>query len=78
MEKKLKKCSLRNEKLKAKRASEAAEQRKEWRKAEDKTCKDCARRRTKISTRGKKSSSETEDNQKQRLAALKRLKRGDE
>ena len=40
--------------------------------------KNRARRRTKKTTRGKKRSSETKDHEKQRLATLKRLKRGDE
>ena len=47
------------------------EERTEERKAEDKTQ---AKRRTK----GKKSSSETEDHEKKRLVTLKRLKRDDE
>ena len=40
--------------------------------------KDRARRRTKKLQEEKKKSSETEDHEKQRLATLKRLKRGDE
>ena len=61
-----KKRSLRNEKLKANRTSETEEQRKRRE-------KDRARRRTK----GKKRSPDTEDYEKQRLATLKRLKRGE-
>ena len=66
-----KKRSLRNEKLKANRTSETEEQRKErlWIRRE----KDRARRRTK----GKKRSPDTDDYEKERLATLKRLKRGE-
>ena len=53
-----KKCSLRNEKLKANRASETEEQMKE---------------RLRIRRENKK----TENHKKQRLATIKRLKRGD-
>ena len=55
-------------------ASETEEQRKE----RDKTRKNRARRRTKKLQEGKKRSSEREDHEKQCLATLKRLKRGDE
>ena len=65
-----KKRSLRNEKLKADRTSETEEQRKESLRIRRE--KDRARRRTK----GKKRSPDTEDYEKQRLATLKRLKRG--
>ena len=64
-----KKRSLRNEKLKADRTSETEEQRKESLRIRRE--KDRARRRTK----GKKRS--TDDYEKQRLATLKRLKRGE-
>ena len=65
------KRSLRNEKLNANRTSETVEQRKErLRKRRE---KDRARRRTK----GKKRSPDTDDYEKQRLATLKRLKRGE-
>ena len=65
------KRSLRNEKLKANRTSETDEQRKErlWIRRE----KDRARRRTK----GKKRSPDTDDYEKELLATLKRLKRGE-
>ena len=76
MKKKPKKCSLRNEKLKANRASETEEQRKERLRIRHE--KDRARMRTKKVQEEKKRSSETEDHQEQRLATLKRLKRGDE
>ena len=66
-----KKRSLRNEKLKANRTSETEEQRKERLRIRRK--KDRARRRTK----GKKRSPDTDDYEKQRLATLKRLKRGE-
>ena len=66
-----KKRSLRNEKLKADRTSETEEQRKESLRIRRE--KDRARRRTK----GKKRSPETDDYEKQRLATLKRLKRGE-
>ena len=66
-----KKRSLRNEKLKADRTSETEEQRKESLRIRRE--KDRARRRTK----GKKRSPDTDDNEKQRLATLKRLKRGE-
>ena len=65
-----KKGSLRNEKLKANRTSETEEQRKE--RLRIRREKDRARRRTK----GKKRSPDTDDYEKQRLANLKRLKRG--
>ena len=71
-----KKCSLRKEKLKANRASETEEQRKERLRIERE--KDRARRITKKLQEEKKKSSEIEDHEKQRLANLKRLKRGDE
>ena len=70
------KHSLRNEKLKANRASEMEEQRKE--RLTIRHEKDRERRRTKKLQEEKKRSSETEDHEKQRLATLKRLKRGDE
>ena len=63
--------SLINEKLKADRTSETEEQRKESLRIRRE--KDRARRRTK----GKKRSPDTDDYQKQRLATLKRLKRGE-
>ena len=63
--------SLRNEKLKADRTSETEEQRKESLRIRRE--KDRARRRTK----GKKRSPDTDENEKQRLATLKRLKRGE-
>ena len=66
-----KKRSLRNEKLKADRTSETEEQRKESLRIRRE--KDRARRRTK----GKKRSPNTDDYEKQRLATLKRLKRGE-
>ena len=66
-----KKRSLRNEKLKANRTSETEEQRKERLRIRHE--KDRARRRTK----GKKRSPDTDDYEKQRLATLKRLKRGE-
>ena len=66
-----KKRSLRNEKLKANRTSETEEQRKERLRIRHE--KDGARRRTK----GKKRSPDTDDYEKQRLATLKRLKRGE-
>ena len=62
-----KKRSLRNEKLKADRTSETEESLKIRRE------KDRARRRTK----GKKRSPDTDYYEKQRLATLKRLKRGE-
>ena len=70
------KISLRNEKLKANRASETEEQRKE--RLRIRRQKDRAGRRTKKLQEEKKRSSETEDHEKQRLVTLKRLKRGDE
>ena len=66
-----KKRSLRNEKLKADRTSETEEQRKESLRIGRE--KDRARRRTK----GNKRSPDTDDYEKQRLATLKRLKRGE-
>ena len=60
-----KKCSLRNEKLKANRTSETEEQRKE--RLRIRREKDRARRRTK----GKKRSPDTDDYEKQRLATQK-------
>ena len=66
-----KKRSLRNEKLKADRTSETEEQRKESQTIRSQ--KDRVRRRTK----GKKRSPDTDDYEKQRLATLKRLKRGE-
>ena len=66
-----KKRSLRNEKLKADRTSETEEQKKESLRIRRE--KDRARRRTK----GKKRSLDTDDYEKQRLATLKRLKRGE-
>ena len=65
-----KKRSLRIEKLKANRTSETEEQRKE--RLRIRREKDRARRRTK----GKKMS-HTNDYEKERLATLKRLKRGE-
>ena len=62
--------------LKQNRASETEEQRKE--RLRIRREKDRARRRTKKTTREKERSSETEDHEKQYLATLKRLKRGDE
>ena len=66
-----KKRSLRNEKLKADRTSKTEEQRKERLRIRHE--KDRARRRTK----GKKRSPDRDDYEKQRLATLKRLKRGE-
>ena len=66
-----KKRSLRTEKLKANRTSETEEQRKE--RLRIRREKDRARRRTK----GKKRSPNTDDYEKQCLATLKRLKRGE-
>ena len=66
-----KKRSLRNEKLKANRTSETEEQRKE--RLRIRREKDRARMRTK----GKKRSPDTDDYEKQRLATLNRLKRGE-
>ena len=71
-----KKCSLKNGKLKANRASETEERRKE--RLRIRREKDKARRTTKKLQEEKKSLSETEDHEKLRLATLKRLKRGDE
>ena len=64
-----KKRLLRNEKLKANRTSESAEQRKE--RLRIRREKDKGRRRTK----GKKRSPYADDYKKERLATLKRLKR---
>ena len=61
--------------LKQTGASETKEQRKERLRIRHK--KDRARRRTKKVQEEKKRSSETEDHEKQCLATLKRLKRGD-
>ena len=66
-----KKCSLRNEKLKANRTSETEEHRKE--RLRIRREKDRARR-----TKGKKRSPDTDNYDKQRLATLKRLKRGED
>ena len=66
-----KKRSPRNEKLKANRTSETEEQRKE--RLRIRREKDRARRRTK----GKKRLPDTDDYEKQHLATLKRLKRGE-
>ena len=66
-----KKRSLRNEKLKANRTSETEEKRKE--RLRIRREKDRARRRTK----GKKRSPDIDDYEKQRVATLKRLKRGE-
>ena len=66
-----KKRSLRNKKLKANRTSKTEEQRKGWLRI--RRDKDRATRRTK----GKKRSPDTDDYEKQRLATLKRLKRGE-
>ena len=65
------KHSLRNEKVKANRTSETEKQRKQRLRIRHK--KDGARRRTK----GKKRSPDTDDYEKQCLATLKRLKRGE-
>ena len=65
-----KKRSLRNEKLKANRTSETEEQRKE--RLRIRREKERARR-----TKGKKRSPDTDDYEKQRLATLNRLKRGE-
>ena len=67
-----KKRSLRNEKPKAKRASETEEQRKE--RLRIRLEKDRERRRTKKLQQEKIWSSETKDHEEQRLATLKRLK----
>ena len=66
-----KKRSLRNEKLKANRTSETEEQRKE--RLRIRREKNRARRRTK----GKKRSPDTDDYEKEHLATLKKLKRGE-
>ena len=66
-----KKLSLRHEKLKANKTSELEEQRKERLRIRRK--KDRARRRTK----GKKRSPDSDDYEKERLATLRRLKRGE-
>ena len=66
-----KKCSLRNEKLKANRTSETEEQRKE--RLRIRREKDRVRRITK----GKQRLPDTDNHKKQRLAPLKRLKRGE-
>ena len=65
-----KKRSLRNEKVKANRTSETEEQRKERLRIRREN--DRARRRTKEKKRW-----HTDDYEKQRLATLKRLKRGE-
>ena len=70
------KCSLRNEKFKANRASGMEEQRKE--RLTTRREKDRERRGTKKLQEEKKRSSETEDHEKQRMATLKILKRRDE
>ena len=67
-----KKTFTSNEKLRANRASETERQRRIGRE------KDRARRITQKLQEEKKRSSETEDHEKQRLATLKRMKRGDE
>ena len=69
-----KKKVYRNEKLKANRASETEEQRRE--RLRIRREKNRATRRTKELQEGKKRSLETEDHDKQ--PTLKRLKRGDE
>ena len=71
-----KKCSLRNEKLTAKRVSGTEEQRKE--RLRIRLEKDRETRTTKKLQEEKIRSSETKDYEEQRLATLKRLKRGDE
>ena len=71
-----KKHSLRNGKLKANRASETEQQRKE--RLRIGLEKDRTRRLTKKLQEEKKRSSETEDHEKQLLATPKRLKQGDE
>ena len=70
--------SLRNEKLKANRASVTEEQRRE--RLRIRREKDRAKKKNKKNNykRKKKRSSVTEDNENQRQATLKRLKRGDE
>ena len=75
-QKKTKNVHFRNEKLKANRASETDEQRRE--RLRIRREKDRAKRTKKNYNRKKKRSSVTEDNENQRLATLKRLKRGDE
>ena len=67
------KCSLRNGKLKANRASQTEEQKKERLRIGRE--KERTRRITKQLQEENKWSSETEDNEKQHLATLKRLKR---
>ena len=67
--------SLRNEKLKANRASVTEEQRRERLRIRHEKGR---AKRTKKYKRKKKRSSVTEDNENQRQATLKRLKRGDE
>ena len=71
-----KKRSLRNEKLKANRASVTEEQRRE--RLRIRREKDRAKRTKKNYKRKKKRSSVTEDNENQCQATLKRLKQGDE
>ena len=66
-----KKRSLKNEKLKAKKASETEEQRKE--RLRIRREKDTERRRTKKLQEEKIRSSETKDHEKQRLATLKNI-----
>ena len=65
--------NLRNEKLKAKRASETEEQRKERLRIRREK-----HRRTKKATGGKDTVVRNKDHMEQRLATLKKLKRGDE
>ena len=68
--------SLRNETLKANRASVTEEQRRE--RLSIRREKDRAKRKKTNYKRKKKRSTVTEDNENQRQATLKRLKRGDE
>ena len=70
-----KKRSLRNEKLKANRTSETEEQRIE--RLRIRREKDRAIRRTKGKKRSPDLAPDTDDYEKQRLATLKRLKRGE-
>ena len=68
--------SIRDEKLKANRASDSEEQRKEWLRIRRKNYR--ARKRTKKLQEEKKRSSETEDYEKLCLANLYKLKQVDE
>ena len=71
MDEKEAECSLRNEKLKANRASETEKQRKERLRIRSEKYR---ARRSKNVQEEKKRSSEREDHEKQDLATLKRMK----